>query len=146
MPKATSKRFAIRKYWVCCTSEVIWERPMGIEYRERSPAVPGFEPPRARFSHSGILAVLVIAAIPAALGTLQQLRFGIADRSVESGGENAAATAYASGNQPPKPALAHSANAPSAAKGDVLALCSGNSGAIPDTRLSCMSLPATIQH
>jgi hypothetical protein len=118
---------------------------MVIGYHEGSPPVSGFEPLRGRFRHSRILVVLAMAAIPAALGILQQMSFGMMARPAAIGGENAAAAAYPSGNQAPNPALADSANVRSSAKGGLLALCSGTPGAIVNAQLNCTPLDATIQ-
>ena len=118
---------------------------MNGEYQARLELGPHLEQGAAHFAYSGIVALILIAAIPAALGLLQQAAFGISTRTAVISGQNAAATALTLGNQPPKPALAKSADAMLGAEGRILALCSGTPGAGPDARLKCTPLASTIQ-
>lgn len=97
------------------------------------------------FAYSGTVALLLMAAIPAALGLLQQDVFDTSTRAAAVGGQNAAATARALGNQPAEWTLADGVNAMPATRGDVLALCSGTSGAGSGARLKCTALASTIQ-
>ncbi|HKU63463.1 MAG TPA: hypothetical protein VJQ06_00255 [Rhizomicrobium sp.] len=97
------------------------------------------------FAHSGTIILVLMAAIPAALGLLQQEVFDASIRPVTFGGQNAAITARTLGNQPPERALADGVNAMPATQGGVLALCSGTSGAGSGARLKCTALASTIQ-
>jgi len=69
-------------------------------------------------------AVVFLAAVPATLGALDEALFAIAPT-----GQHAAATAVQLGNQPRTPALGGSAVAVLGAQGEVLAICSGATGA-----------------
>jgi len=121
------------------------ERPMSIGYCERSSLALRLESGPENFTRSGILIVSVMAAVPAVLGLIQELRFDIAAHIAGTGGENAAAAAQASGNQPFEPALGDGVGAFSAAKGDILAICSGASSAIVNAPPNCSLFAAAIQ-
>ena len=114
---------------------------MGVEYSARQE--PGIRFQRWPSSYYRLGVLILLAALPMTLGLLYEAVFsreaGITARS----GQNVAAKAQASGNQPSNPALA--IGAIRGAKGDLLAFCSGNSGARPGARLNCSSLGFTIQ-
>jgi type IV secretory pathway TrbL component len=118
---------------------------MNGEYQARLEPSPHLEQGAAHFAYSGIVALVFMAAIPAGLSLLQQAALGLSTRSPAISRQNAAATAFALGNQPPKPALAKNSDGVGGAKEDVLALCSGLSGANPHARLNCTPLVSTIQ-
>jgi hypothetical protein len=82
---------------------------MSSEYRMEWESGARLERRAVHFIGSGTVALVLMAAIPAALGVLQQAVFGISTRAASVSGENAAATAFVLGNQPPKPALAENA-------------------------------------
>jgi len=104
-----------------------------------------FDQRAAHFAFSGTVILVLLAAIPAALGLLQQKAFDFLPAAAAVGGQNAAATAFALGNQPRKPALARDAGSIQGAKEGVLALCSGTSGTRSGARLRCTTLASTIQ-
>ncbi|HKQ11312.1 MAG TPA: hypothetical protein VJS85_08995 [Rhizomicrobium sp.] len=97
------------------------------------------------FACSGTVALVLMAAIPAALGLLQQEIFDTSTRAAAVVRQNAAATARTLGNQPAERTLVDSVNAMPATQGGVLALCSGTSGAGSGARLKCTALASTIQ-
>ena len=110
---------------------------VGVEYSAKEE--PGIRCQRcARSSPTYRLAILYfLAALPMALGLLNEAVFsreaGITARS----GQNVAAKAQTLGNQPSNPALAIGADVMRGANGDLLALCSGSPGAGSGASLNC---------
>jgi len=109
--------------------------------------LPGVRfPGRAkRFAYRRAIVLVFLAALPLTLGLVYEALFLKASRPAAGAEQNAAAPALTSGNQASKPALANGANAVRGAEGEVLALCSGASGAKLNARLSCTHLVSAIQ-
>jgi len=95
------------------------------------------------FSHAGTIALVLMAALPAVLG-LVHASFVDSTRAHAIRGQNAAATASELGNQSSNSVLSNGGKVTLGAKGEVLALCSGVSGAKPAARPSCTTLSLTI--
>jgi len=97
------------------------------------------------FARSSTVVLVLMAALPAGLGLLQQIIFSASTRAPAISSENAAATALTLGNQPLHSALEDGGKVTLGARGGVLALCSGALGAKPVARLNCATLSSTIQ-
>jgi len=118
---------------------------MSGEYQVRLKPGPRLGQRAAHFAFPGTIVLVLLAAIPASLGLLQQATLSLSTASPAISGQNAAATAFALGNQPRKPALAKSAGSMRGAEEGVLALCSGISGTNSGAHLKCTTLASTIQ-
>jgi hypothetical protein len=117
---------------------------MSGKYQLRAEPGARFEQRATYFAWMGPIALVLMAALPAALSLLHAT-FVASARAPALSSQNAAATAPNSGNQRPKPALANGANAMLGVEGEVLALCSGTPGTKPVARLNCATLSSTIQ-
>ena len=104
-----------------------------------------FSDPAKHAAYRSFIAPVLLAALPLTLGLLHDAVFLKAAVPAVPPGQNAAETALPLGNQPIEPALANGADAMRGAMGDVLALCSGISGATPGARPNCTALAFTIQ-
>ena len=118
---------------------------MSGKYQVRLEPGARLEQRATHFARSGTIALVLIAALPAALGLLQPATFVASTRVPEIGGQNAAATAPALGNQPSNSALKIGGKKMLGANGEVLALCSGAPGEKPVVHLNCATLSSTIQ-
>ena len=116
---------------------------MGLLYGVRGEPSLRFHRPARPALYISFGLVTLLAALPTALSLLS----GVfpAARIAGRAGQNAAATAQTFGNQPANATLAIGANAMHRAKGELLAICSGTTGAKPGACPSCSSLGFTIQ-
>jgi hypothetical protein len=118
---------------------------MSGKYQVRLEPGARLEQRATHFARSGTIALILMAALPAALGLLQHATFVASTRVPEIGGQNAAAPARALGNQPSHSTLENGGKGMLGAKGEVLALCSGVARAKPVVHLNCATLSSTIQ-
>ena len=116
---------------------------MGVETSARKEPGIRFQRCARSSSYYGLGVLILLAALPMTLGLLNEAVFSREAAITARSSQNVAAKAQSLGNQPLKPALA--IGAIRGAKGDLLAFCTGNSGARPGARLNCSSLDSTIQ-